>query len=155
VLYFAMTERVFYYICPYQDGFTLRRRTTISFLLLLCFVVIPLHGMVPHQHHTGVILPVGDHSCPADHHDPDQDHDSQEAPAEHCHAFNEVVFCKTNTPEITDAPVSPVLFAGLTALSCNALLPGDALSNFIPEHISCFSHTSGGAFSLRGPPSAG
>jgi hypothetical protein len=42
-----MTERVFYYICPYQDGFTLRRRTTISFLLLLCFVVIPLHGMVP------------------------------------------------------------------------------------------------------------
>ncbi|MCF8347038.1 MAG: hypothetical protein K9G38_07485 [Bacteroidales bacterium] len=131
----------------------MNRRTTISFLLLLCFAVIPVHGMVPHQHHTGVILPVGDHSCPSDHHD--HDHDSQEAPPQHCHAFNEVVFCKTSMPEVNSSPVAPVLFAGLAALTRNSILPGDPLINFIPEHITCFSHVSGSAFSLRGPPYVG
>lgn len=61
------TGEVFFIIFGAQMFTTVIRKRYISFLLLLCFVVIPLHSMIPHHHHDGVYIPVGTTHCPGNH----------------------------------------------------------------------------------------
>lgn len=67
------------------------REKIISFFLLLIFSVMVGHGVIPHHHHAeAAVNPVTD-SCPIQHED---HHRSGNGPV-HCHAFNELVFCKS------------------------------------------------------------
>ena len=67
------------------------REKIVSFFLLLIFSVMVGHGVIPHDHHAEAAVGQVTDSCPIRH----EDHHEPESTPVHCHAFNELVFCKS------------------------------------------------------------
>ncbi len=79
----------------------------LSILLLTCFMAIPLHGMIPHDHHQDINTPGHSDTCPEEGHD----HGDSDTDPIHCHAFNEVsilVSAKTELEVPDESSYQPV-----------------------------------------------
>ena len=128
----------------------------IAGLLLVCFSVFLGHNLVPHHHHSEVFNSPIVTDCPIEHgdqhgHDHDSDAEANEHPT-HCHAFNDVVFEKYNTPlrKPWGSQVQSMLVSGQTIVP---ELPLDLVSSqYIILKLLCSSHTDIGTRALRGPP---
>jgi len=128
----------------------------IAGLLSVCFSVFLGHNLVPHHHHSEVFNSPIATNCPVEHgdqhgHDHDSDAEANEHPT-HCHAFNDVVFEKYNTPVRNPwgSQVHSMLVSGQTIVP---ELPLDLVSSqYIILKLLCSSHTDIGTRSLRGPP---
>ena len=65
----------------------------IGQLLLLCFSVFLGHNLIPHHHHSELIITHPGESCPIEH----EDHQTSANQPAHCHAFNQVAFNKVES----------------------------------------------------------
>lgn len=74
------------------------RKNHIGQLLLLCFSVFLGHNLVPHHHHSELIMTHPGESCPIEH----EDHQTSADQPAHCHAFNEVAFNKVESSGIQE-----------------------------------------------------
>lgn len=146
------TGEVFFSIFGAQMLTTVTRKRYISFILLLCFAVIPAHNMIPHHHHNGVVVPAEETDCPLNHQD--QHKESQEKHPLHCHAFNEISFYKNVLPGLSQPSELPVLYANHPSSEQTA--PGLRFVKSIinPRTVPVHSRYCGDVVSLRGPPSA-
>ena len=124
----------------------------IAGLLLGCFSVFLGHNLVPHHHHSEVFNSPIASDCPFEH---GQDHDSDAEANEHpthCHAFNDVVFEKYNSP-IVKPWSNQVLAILASSQTIVPELPLDLVSSqYIILKIPCSSYTDIGTRALRGPP---
>ncbi len=148
----VMPGRFFYYICGLFIWYRLNRERIISLLLLLCFAVIPAHGMVPHVHHNGVTNPLHGDSCPAGNHDHAQSQGKKQ-PA-HCHAFNEISFYKQAIPGLSKPSEMPVLYAYIASprrSECDVIILSGTV---IPRPVVYTSRHLGNANAIIGPPSS-
>ena len=129
----------------------------IASLLLICFSAFLGHNLVPHHHHSTIASPLAT-DCPFEHgdqhgheHDTDATADADEQPT-HCHAFNDVVFEKYNTP-VNKSGMSQVL---AMEISGQLLVPKAPLALtsdlFIILKPPGGSLTDVGTRALRGPP---
>ena len=130
----------------------------IAILLLFCFSVVLVHGMVPHHHHHGVVAESSASCCDEhhNHHDPHNDHDqfTSDAHPHHCDAFNEIAFYKTSDSRIDAPQVLNNLF--LAAPYSDMLQIADRSTDpgyFVPRTIQHTTCPGGRTTSLRGPPS--
>ena len=128
----------------------------IASLLLVCFSVFLGHNLVPHHHHSEVFNNPIASDCPSEHRDHHGlDHDSNAAANEHpahCHAFNDIVFEKYNSPVVKSwgSQVQIMLASSQTIVP---ELPLDLVtSQYINLKLPCSSHTDIGTRALRGPP---
>jgi hypothetical protein len=136
----------------------LKARSYISFILILCFSVFLGHSLIPHHHHAEQGPTPLFTDCPLDHDDnhhhsdeADADHQEQ-APPQHCHAFNDLVFQKYNAqqlPKVSRDCLS--LFVSQTVLETQALAK-DSSSPFIRIKIPDKLLSCKGALALRAPP---
>lgn len=129
----------------------------IASLLLICFSAFLGHNLVPHQHHSAVLSPIAS-DCPFEHedqhghdHDTDATSDADEH-ATHCHAFNDVVFEKYNSP-VNKSGMGPVLAmevsGQLLVPEAPLALTSDLFTILKPPGRSL---TDMGTRALRGPP---
>lgn len=152
----------FSYICD-VNLLRLIRKRYISFILLMCFAVIPAHNMIPHHHHDGVPASEEGTSCPFNQpgHGQQQDHkkgqenehDKEKGHPVHCHAFNEISFYKNVLPGVSQPSELPVLYANHPSpedtARANCVVKSITITGAVPLH----SRHCGNQVSLRGPPS--
>ena len=125
-------------------------------MLLVCFSVFLGHNLVPHHHHSEAFNSPIATDCPIEHedqhgHDHDSDAETNEHPT-HCHAFNDVVFEKYNSP-IVKPWSNQVLVKLVSGQTIVPELPLDLVSSqYIFLNLLCSSHTDIGTRALRGPP---
>ncbi len=129
----------------------------IAGLLLVCFSVFLGHNLVPHHHHSEVFNSPIATDCPFEHgdqhgHDHDSDAETNEHPT-HCHAFNDVIFEKYNSPVVKPWS-SQVPIKLVSSQTIIPKLPLDLVSSqYIILKIPCSSYTDIGTRALRrGPP---
>ena len=128
----------------------------IAGLLLVCFSVFLGHNLVPHHHHSEVLNNPISTDCPIEHedqhgHDHNSDAEANEHPT-HCHAFNDVVFEKYNSP-IVKPWSSQVLAILVSSQTFVPEVPLDLVSSqYIILKLPCSSCTDIGTRALRGPP---
>lgn len=119
-------------------------------MLLNCFLVILVHGMVPHHHHHDALVLKHAGSCTDEHHDHGDDN---EQPG-HCHAFSEVTFYKTPNPGSTEPKIAdnlPPAMAEIQQRSTQIVSEQDY--NLPPISVLNNRHR-GTILQLRGPPAA-
>ena len=125
-------------------------------MLLVCFSVFLGHNLVPHHHHSEVFNSPIATDCPIEHgdqhgHDHNSDAEANEHPT-HCHAFNDVVFEKYNSP-IVKPWSNQVLVKLVSSQTIVPEVPLDLVSSqYIFLKLPCSSHTDIGTRALRGPP---
>ena len=125
-------------------------------MLLVCFSVFLGHNLVPHHHHSEVLNNPISTDCPIEHgdqhgHDHDSDAEANKLPT-HCHAFNDVVFKKYNSP-IVKPWSNQVLVKLVSSQTIVPEVPLDLVSSqYIFLKLPCSSHTDIGTRALRGPP---
>ncbi len=128
----------------------------IASLLLLCFSAFLGHNLVPHHHHSEVFRSPIATDCPFEHgdqhrHDHDSDAETNEHPT-HCHAFNDVIFEKYNSPVVKPWS-SQVQIKLVSSQTIVPELPLDLISSpCIFLKLPCSSRTDIGTRALRGPP---
>lgn len=130
----------------------------IAALLLVCFSVFLGHNLVPHHHHSEVVSSPIANECPLDH----SDQHGQEHPVDpgtdaekhstHCHAFNDLVFEKYNTPTIRPwiSGIPAMLVPGKPALPEENQKP--ALQTYTVLKTPCRTALYLGSRDLRAPP---
>jgi hypothetical protein len=140
-----------YYIFAVQGMRRMKRKQSISKLLLLCFSVILGHSLIPHHHHSEILLASADHPCPFGH---DQQHEAGEHPF-HCHAFNELAFFKED-PSDSSIRIPLVIQPGLLPESTGRAHPflfAEKMGS--SPAIPSYPQPIQGAVSSRAPPQVG
>jgi hypothetical protein len=126
------------------------KRRDISILLLLSFSVMVGHSVIPHHHHSEIVVKTVTDPCPVDH----EDHHNTDEGDGHCHAFNELLFNKTDLFDILkDSKRLSLHAAAISEITKTCLLDNKFYIYFplkIPgPSVSCF-----GSVTLRGPPAS-
>jgi hypothetical protein len=132
----------------FKEGYNMIGKNHIGQLLLLCFSVFLGHNLVPHHHHSELIIPHPGDSCPIEH----EDHRATCDHPAHCHAFNKVAFNKVESSvwqeDSRKTTVQPIAYS--TAPVCMSGAPKNLAYSLLK--VPLFMKFWGGPAAARAPP---
>jgi hypothetical protein len=120
----------------------------ISVFLLLSFLIMLGHSVIPHHHHPEVVTNIFTDSCPNQH----EDHQDTETNPEHCHAFNDLIFFKSDVSDIHKRSRGISLFSDQIHKFEHGFFIDRGIIVNLPLNIAALLSVCIERNSVRGPP---